>query len=95
MQESWKPGKSLLDEFEIVRNLGKGGMGEVRLAKNLLTGKQFAVKSISFSGGGTDEKARKEFLEELQLWIDLPEHPVAVITRMINPIFDIIRNSPS
>lgn len=48
----FKPGQLLNNTYEIECVLGRGGMGEVYLATNQITGRQFAIKALSaqFSG---------------------------------------------
>jgi hypothetical protein len=53
--------------------LGKGGMGTVYLlVRSHFTGQRFAVKKTRFR----DEASQRDFLRELQTWLDLPEHPL-------------------
>ena len=66
----WAPGHDLLDEFVIERSLGEGGMGQVYLLRSRSSGSHFAVKRVK----GATETERRNFLNELQTWIDLPEH---------------------
>ena len=48
--------------------------GPVYLVRSQSTGRRFAVKSI-LEKNLSDEAQRRGFLNELQTWIDLPEHP--------------------
>lgn len=73
----WHPGEELLDDFLVERILGEGGMGKVYLVRSRSTGSQFAVKRAK----GLKEADRRNFLAELQTWIDLPEHPNLVPCR--------------
>ncbi|MBP9902407.1 MAG: protein kinase, partial [Verrucomicrobia bacterium] len=66
----WQPGEVLLDDFVVEGLLGEGGMGKVYLLRSRSTGSQFAVKRAK----GLEEADRRNFLTELQTWIDLPEH---------------------
>jgi tetratricopeptide (TPR) repeat protein len=66
----WHLGQPLLDDFVVERVLGEGGMGKVYLLKSRTTGMRFAVKRAK----GLSERDRRNFLAELQTWIDLPEH---------------------
>src|SRR6266566_3071569 len=69
--DDWRPGQTLLDDFVVERVLGEGGMGKVYLVKSQTTNTRFAVKRAK----GLSERERRNFLAELQTWIDLPEHP--------------------
>ncbi len=80
----WKTGQSILDDYLIEQELGRGGMGRVWLVKSNSTGRRFAVKQTLLK----DEKYRKAFLTELQTWIDLPEHPNIVPCRFFRTVGD-------
>lgn len=62
---------SLIPDFNFEERIGFGGMGEVFLAGSRATGRKFAAKVCRLDL----EHLQKEFLRELALWIDLPEHP--------------------
>ena len=68
--DDWKLGQELLDDFVVERTLGEGGMGKVYLVRSRSTGSEFAVKRSK----GLKDADRRNFLAELQTWIDLPEH---------------------
>jgi serine/threonine protein kinase len=78
----WSAGHKLLGEYEVIRVLGEGGMGKVYLVRSLSTGSQFAVKRAK----GMHDADRKNFLAELQTWIDLPEHPNLVPCRFFRTV---------
>jgi serine/threonine protein kinase len=61
----------LLDEFVVLRSLGRGSFGRVKLVENERTGRRYAVKEIMARG----PEAVSRFLLEAQHWINLPEHP--------------------
>ncbi len=61
----------LLEEFIVEKKLGEGGMGTVVLVRSQTTSQRFAVKKTKLR----DEKSRRNFLIELQTWLELPEHP--------------------
>jgi serine/threonine protein kinase len=67
----WRPGETILDRFRIVSRLGHGGMGVVHRLDSLSSGRAFAVKAARVPDPGL----RRAFLDELQLWLDLPPHP--------------------
>ena len=75
--ENWMPGQKLLDDFMIECTLGEGGMGKVYQVLSLSSDVTFAVKRNK----GLSEAARRNFLAELQTWIDLPDHPNIVACR--------------
>lgn len=78
----WSPGHILLDDFEVVRVLGEGGMGKVYLVRSLSSQSQFAIKRSK----ALNEVDRKAFLAELQTWIDLPDHPNLVPCRFFRTV---------
>jgi tetratricopeptide (TPR) repeat protein len=82
--KDWHSGQTLLDDFVVERVLGQGGMGKVYLLKSQTTGTRFAVKRAK----GLSERERRNFLAELQTWIDLPEHPNLVPCRFFRTVGD-------
>ncbi len=78
----WSPGQVLLGDFVVERVLGEGGMGKVYLVKSRTTNMPFAVKRAK----GLKEGDRRNFLAELQTWIDLPEHPNLVSCRFFRTV---------
>jgi serine/threonine protein kinase len=82
--DPWSPGRLLLDEFEIERKLGEGGMGAVFLVRSRRTREAFAVKKAKI----TDRGRERAFLTELQHWIDLPEHPHLTECRFFRTVQD-------
>src|SRR5712692_9109738 len=83
-EQAWEPGHLLLDDFEVQRVLGRGGMGKVYLLKSRTPGMRFAVKRAN----GLSEGERRKFLAELQTWIDLPEHANLVRCRVFRTVGD-------
>ncbi len=79
---TWTVGKTVLGDFTVERRLGEGGMGVVYLVRSLASGQRLAVKRALLH----DEESRREFLAELQTWIDLPEHPHLVACRFVRTI---------
>lgn len=61
----WSPGQVVLDDFEVERLLGQGGMGAVYLVRSRSGGQRFAVKTILANRLG-DENARRAFFGELR-----------------------------
>ena len=70
-------GKTLNKRYEILRQLGKGGMGKVYLAKDIRFGKQVVVKVPTMEVGDKEFKAR--FMREIASLANL-EHPHIVST---------------
>ncbi|MFA7175003.1 MAG: serine/threonine-protein kinase, partial [Kiritimatiellia bacterium] len=80
----WNAGQTILDDYVVDRVLGEGGMGIVYLVHSQANGRQFAVKRAT----GLKESDRRNFLAELQTWIDLPEHPNIVPCRFFRTVGD-------
>ena len=80
----WNLGQTILDDFVVDRVLGKGGMGIVYLVHSQTSRRLFAVKRAT----GMKESDRRNFLAELQTWIDLPEHPNIVPCRFFRTVGD-------
>ncbi len=70
----WSRGQVILEDFVVERELGHGGMGTVYLLRSQSSGERFAVKTIRPAMLG-NAASQRLFLDELQTWIDLPEHP--------------------
>src|SRR5262249_40428714 len=83
----WAVGQVLLDDFEVERPLGRGGMGTVYLVRSRSTGRPFAVKTILEPNLG-DAAPRGQFLHQPQTRIDLPDHPHLVACRFVRTIDD-------
>lgn len=79
---AWHAGQVLLDDFEVKREVGRGGMGAVYLVQSRSTEVQFAVKRVLID----DESGRSSFLSELQTWIDLPECPHIAACRFFRTV---------
>lgn len=77
-------GQTVFEDFLIERELGQGGMGKVYLVRNCVTGQRLAMK-ISHE---RDADARRQFLAELQTWIDLPAHPHLVACHFVRAAAD-------
>jgi predicted Ser/Thr protein kinase len=69
---SWEPGEEL-GHYRIVRLLGRGGMGDVYLARDLTLERDVAIKVLS-AGRGDPDDARKRLLREGQAVAAL-DHP--------------------
>jgi hypothetical protein len=83
----WSSGAVLLDDFVVDGELGQGGMGTVYSVHSRSTGHVFAVKTVLAAKLG-DATSQKRFLDELQTWIDLPEHPHLVTGRFFRTVGD-------
>ena len=79
---AWHTGQVLLGDFEVKREVGRGGMGAVYLVQSRSTEAQFAVKRALID----NENGRSSFLSELQTWIDLPECPHIAACRFFRTI---------
>lgn len=77
-----KEGGQLFGEFDVIRELGRGGMGKVYLVRSCTTGRQFAVKEALVK----EDSQRRAFLAELQNWIDLPDHPNILACRFFRTV---------
>ncbi len=64
-------GTVLLERFEIVREIGKGGMGIVYRANDRLVGRPVALKVIRFGG---ERSAVQRFLREVEVMSEI-DHP--------------------
>ncbi len=78
----WRAGETLLDDFLVEGLLGEGGMGKVYLVRSRSSRQAFAVKRAR----ALDDLARRNFLAELQTWIDLPDHPNLVPCRFFRSL---------
>ena len=78
----WNAGQTILDDYVVDRVLGKGGMGIVYLVHSRTTQRPFAVKRAT----GLKESDRRDFMAELQTWIDLPEHSNIVPCRFFRTV---------
>ena len=80
-QLRWNRGDVLLDEYQVEDILGQGGMGIVYRVKHRHSGEQFAVKMTTL-----DAQQRQKFLDELQVWIDLPAYPHLTACRFFRTV---------
>ncbi len=83
----WSVGKVLFGDFEIKSALGAGGMGAVYLVRSRSGGQRFAVKTI-LPNKRNDKESRRAFLEEVQTWIDIPDHPHLAACRFFHTLGD-------
>jgi tetratricopeptide (TPR) repeat protein len=80
----WRVGEVFLDDFEVEGVLGQGGMGTVYLVRQLASDRRLAAKRARLAL----PDARRRFLAELQLWMDLPEHPHLAPCRFFRTVED-------
>jgi serine/threonine protein kinase/tetratricopeptide (TPR) repeat protein len=79
----WEKGQTILGEYIVEGTLGEGGMGTVYLlVRSQSTGYRFAVKKTRFR----DEASQRNFLMELQTWLDLPDHPHLVACQFFRTV---------
>jgi len=81
----WQPGDALSGDFVIEKHLGRGGMGDVYLARSRSSGKRFAVKRV-LPKYCAEARHRREFLAELRTWQELPDHPNLAACRFFRTI---------
>ncbi|MCD4652924.1 serine/threonine protein kinase, partial [bacterium] len=86
-EDIWEPGKRILNDYIIVKSLGRGGAGQVFLVKRISTGQLFAIKTI-LSRHIDEIKRKQNFLRELRIWLELPEHPHIVSCRFFRTVMD-------
>lgn len=78
VRRAWEPGETVLDSFEVVRVLGRGGFGEVYHVTSKASGNAFAVKRALVGN-----EARSDVMREVRRWMSLPEHPNLVTCRFV------------
>lgn len=83
-RKPWDVGHVFLDEFEVEGVLGQGGMGTVYVVRQQATRRQLAVKRARLAHAD----GRRQFLAELQLWMDLPAHPHLAPCRFFRTVDD-------
>ena len=70
----WAEESVILDEYEVVRELGSGGMATAYLVRHVDRGQLLAVKVPHLHLVESAED-RMNFASEVQTWIGLPQHP--------------------
>ena len=68
------PGTALTAGLVLEREIGKGGMGAVWIAKNAALGTRVAVKVLHRDGAGASDEARRRFEQEARGLAKL-DHP--------------------
>ncbi len=81
----WQPGQVILDEYEVVKPLGAGGMATVYLVRQRDRGALLAAKvpHERFLQAADDRLA---FAREVQVWISLPPHPNIVQCHFVRDV---------
>jgi len=82
--ERWKTGEKIEGRYEILRIL-KGGMGVVYVCYDNETGYPIAIKTFQ-DKCFPDEKAKKDFVREAEIWIRLGKHKNIVKAHWVNNI---------
>lgn len=84
--DAWRAGDILLDEYRVIKLLGKGGMGRVYLVETQTPPPlKYAVKILNRRCLQKNSMKRL-FLRELQNWIDLQSHPHIIRCRFFKTI---------
>ncbi len=81
----WRPGEVVLDRYEVLDVLGRGGMGEVLQVRHREWDVAMAVKAplprLLLRAGGFDD-----FVREAQTWVGLGAHPHVVSCYFVRSI---------
>jgi len=88
--KEWTVGDSILDQYEVMSVLGRGGFGEVFKVHHHNWDLDLAVKSLLpelFS----DDSELEAFVQECQAWIDLGQHPNIVTCYYVRILGEIPR----
>jgi serine/threonine protein kinase len=70
----WHTGKIVADIYEVVRELGHGGMGVVYLLRERGSNR-FAAAKLPLGEFVSDKLQRQRFTREAQVWTELAAHP--------------------
>jgi serine/threonine-protein kinase len=78
---SMSVGQKVGGEYEILREIGKGGMGMVYLAKDLTLGRRVAIKVINFPTNDAEKRASiiERFRREAVAAARIPSHPNVIV----------------
>ncbi|MFC1720106.1 tetratricopeptide repeat protein [Pseudomonadota bacterium] len=76
------PGYNLADKYQIIRELGKGGMGVVYLAQDKDTDSLCALKTYR-SDLLNDHKILESFKKEILVWIQIDRHGCVLVARSV------------
>ncbi len=72
-------------EYELIRELGRGGFGVVYLVRRRSDGTEFAVKTLP-DASVSDIQNMRNFFRELAIWMNLPPHPNLLACRFFRTI---------
>jgi len=80
-----QPGDTLADEYEIISELGRGGMGVVYLAQNRQLKSLCAIKTFK-NEFLVNPNVKESFKKEAMLWVQLERHPNILVARAVREI---------
>ena len=86
----WRPGEVIEGLYEVIRLLGKGGMGAVYLVRHQLWNVELAVKT-PLPRILSSEKAIERFSREAQVWVNMGKHPHIVTAFYVRNIGGLLR----
>ena len=76
------PGYNLADKYQIIREMGKGGMGVVYLAQDKDTDSVCALKTFR-DDLLNDHKILESFKKEVLVWIQIERHGCILVARSV------------
>lgn len=86
----WQPGDVILDQYEVISELGRGGMGKVYRVHHRGWNVDLAVK-CPLPEYFASEREKENFIREAETWVNLQLHPHIVSCYYVRTIEDIPR----